>query len=163
MRTVLVIALSISSSILAAPPTQRPVSTTLGPKVFRDGDVVEITDVLATSPKLEQGDSITIRGRLELQSHASAQLCLYLTQTEGNGLEEVEPSQTATVERGRRDFELKATIKHRGVLHLTFYNSSGNPFGGVYFGTVPQMKQIEKWSLNYYLAEDSHHSPASRR
>ena len=28
---------------------------------------------------------------------------------------------------------------------------SGKPFGGVYFGTRGQMKQIEKWDVGYYL------------
>jgi uncharacterized protein (TIGR03067 family) len=134
------------------PPKQMPVSTVLGPKAFRDGDVIEITDVQATSPKLEQGDSVTVRGRFRLASHDRADLCLYLTHTEGDGKEEVDPSQTCQVMRGKGDFSLKATIRHRGVLHLTFYDQAGKPFGGVYFGTAAQMKQIEKWSLDYYLA-----------
>jgi hypothetical protein len=56
------------------------------------------------------------------------------------------------VKRGLGAFELKATIKHRGVLHLTLYDKSGRPFGGVYFGTTAQMKRIEEWSLDYYLS-----------
>ena len=154
MRGLLLTGLLISSSVLAAPPAQMPAPTVLGPKAFRDGDVIEITDVQATSPKLEQGDSLTVRGRVRLASQDQAQLCLFLTQTAGDGGEEVDPSQTAEVKRGRGDFELKATIKHRGVLHLTLYDRSGKPFGGVYFGTAPQMKGIEDWSLDYYLAGD---------
>jgi hypothetical protein len=126
--------------------------TVLGPKAFRDGDVVEITDVRATSAKLEPGDSVTVRGRIRLASQDEAQLGLYLTQTEGNDEAETDKSQTTQVKRGLAEFELKATIKHRGVLHLTLYNKSGRPFGGVYFGTAAQMKKIEEWSLDYYLS-----------
>jgi hypothetical protein len=128
------------------------VPTVLGPKAFRDGDVVEITDVRATSPKLEPGDSITVRGRVRLASQEQARLCLYLTQTGSTGQGETDPSQEVQVKRGLGQFELKATVKHRGVLHVTLYNQSGRPFGGVYFGTPAQMKRIEGWSLDYYLS-----------
>src|SRR5271170_7311758 len=106
MKTLLITALLISSSILAAPPAQMSAPTVLGPKAFRDGDVIEITDVQATSPKLEQGDSVTVRGRVRLASQDQAQLGLYLTQTEGDGNEEVDRSQTTQVKRGLSDFEL---------------------------------------------------------
>jgi hypothetical protein len=161
MKPVLVIGLLIYSPLIAAPPAQMSAPTVLGPKAFRDGDVVEITDVQATSPKLEQGDSLTVRGHVRLASQDQAELCLFLTQTEGVGREEVDPSQTIQVKPGHSDFELKATIKHRGVLHLTLYDRSGNPFGGVYFGTAPQMKQIERWSLDYYLPGNSRPSSAA--
>ena len=135
-----------------APPVQEPTVTVLGPKAFRDGGVIEILDVRATSSKLEQGDSLTVRGRFRLESHEDAQLSLYLTQTEGDGKEEVDPAQTVRVAKGRGEFELKITIKHRGALHVTYYDrKSGKPFGGVYFGTREQMKQVEKWDVGYYL------------
>jgi len=141
------------SGSVAAPPMQRPVPTVLGPKAFRDGDVIEITDVRATSPKLEQGDSLTVRGRVRLASHDEARLSLYLTQTEGDGWEEIDQIQTKKVGKGLGEFELKATIKHRGVLHLSLYDKSGKPVGGVYFGTEPQMKGIADWSVDYFLPE----------
>jgi hypothetical protein len=156
MKYLLVTGLLLCSPLIAAPPTQVSAPTVLGPKLFRDGDVVEITDVHATSPRLEQGDSITVRGRVRLASQYEAQLGLYLTQTEGTGQEETDPSQTVQVKRGLSKFELKATVKHRGVLHLTVYDRSGQPFGGVYFGTAAQMKGIEGWSLDYYLAGAVH-------
>jgi hypothetical protein len=152
MKRVLVVVLLLSSPLVAAPPTQVSAPTVLGPKAFHDGDVIEITDVRATSPKLEPGDSVTVRGRVRLASQDEAQLGLYLTQTEGNGQEETDQPQTVQVKRGLGEFELKATIKHRGVLHLTVYDKSGRPFGGVYFGTAAQMKRIEAWSLDYYLS-----------
>lgn len=136
----------------AAPPVQESVSPVLGPKLFRDGDVIEITDVTATSQRLEQGDSITVKGRARLQSCQSAKLCLFLTQTESSGSRESDACQSVNVTQGSQDFELKMTIQHRGVAHLTFYDlDSGKPFGGTYFGTAQQMQKIEKWDLSYYL------------
>jgi len=136
----------------AAPPAQESVATTLGPKAYREGDVIEISGVTATSGQLEQGDSVTVRGRVRLQSQPSADLSLYLTQTEGNGIEETDPAQIVRVSAGLHDFVLKTTIKHRGALHLTLYDPvTGKPIGGTYFGTADQMQKITKWDVSYYL------------
>ncbi|WP_232536201.1 hypothetical protein [Lacipirellula parvula] len=155
MTTLLLAAWMIWSGAPAAPPTQSPTATVLGPKNYCDGDVIEITDVRSTSPRLEQGDSITVRGRYRLDSHAEAQLTLYLTQTEGDGREETERTQTMSVKQGLGEFELKITVKHRGALHLSYYNlKSGKPFGGVYFGTAEQMERIKDWKLGPYASKD---------
>jgi hypothetical protein len=151
MNTAVLAMWMMGAAVLAA-PEQEPTVAVLGPKAFRDGDVIEILDVRATSPKLEQGDSLTVRGRYRLESHDAAQLALYLTQTEGDGAEEVDPDQTMLVKKGNGEFELKTTIKHRGALHVTYYDrQTGKPFGGVYFGTRGQMKRIKKWDVGYYL------------
>lgn len=155
MNSALLASCMIWCALATMPPAQMPALTVLGPKAFRDGDVIEITDVRATSARLEQGDSVTVRGRFRLESHDEAQLSLYLTQTEGDGVEETDPGQIVRVQKGRGEFELKTTIKHRGALHLTYYSSrTGKPFGGVYFGTPRQMKAIESWDVGYYLQDD---------
>ena len=147
-----VVALTVVA--MAAAPAQKSVEVVLGPKAYRDGDVIEITEVTATSGKLEQGDSVTVRGRVRLDSRSSATLSLYLTQTEGDGLEETDAAQLTEVSRGLTPFELKTTIEHRGALHLTLYDhSSGKSFGGVYFGTPSQMQQIAGWDVKYYLED----------
>jgi len=146
--------LCLTAPAIAAPPQQASVETVLGPKVYRDGDVIEITDVSATSPRLEQGDTVTVQGRVRLDSRARAHLDLYLTRTTGDGIEETDQTQRMTLSEGIRRFNLKITIKHKGVLHLTLYDTkTGRPFGGVYFGTAVQMKQVEHWDLNRYLEE----------
>jgi hypothetical protein len=143
-----------TSFAYADAPTQRPVAVELGPKAYRDGDVIQITGVTATSPRLEQGDTITVKGRVRLDSVERASLDLYLTQTEGDGLEETDESQATDVGRGVSDFELTITIKHRGALHLTLYRASdGKPIGGVYFGTREQMEAIAGWDVGYYLQD----------
>ena len=139
---------------LAAAPRQKSVEVVLGPKAFRDGDVIEITDVTATSAKLEQGDSVTVRGRVRLDSRNAATLSLYLTQTEGDGLEETDASQLKVISSGLTTFELKTTIKHKGALHLSLYDQqTGKGFGGVYFGTAEQMEKIAGWDVGY-MRED---------
>ena len=154
MKSSLFVSLMLVSTALAAPPAQESVQVTLGPKAFRDGDVIEITDVAATSGKLEQGDTVTVRGRVRLDSRQAAKLCLFLTQTQGDGLEETDATQTTDVGSGLANFELKTTIKHQGYLHVTFYDSvSGKPFGGVYFGTATQMSRIADWKIDYYLTD----------
>lgn len=136
---------------------QRSVSPVLGPKLFRDGDVIEITDVTATSPRLEQGDTVVVKGRVRLDSCQQAQLGYYLTQTAGDGREETDPQQTMTIKHGQQKFKLTLTIKHQGVMHLSLYDvETHRPFGGVYFGTERQMEEIAEWDLGYYL----HPAPA---
>jgi hypothetical protein len=116
--------------------------------------VIEITDVQATSPKLEKGDSVTVRGKYRLASRERAQLSLFLTATQGDGRSEIVPAQTTRVERGRGEFELKTVIANRGALHLSFYDvETGKSLGCVYFGTRDQMKAIEGWTWVYDLGE----------
>jgi hypothetical protein len=154
MKRLFIVALALSSLAAASPPVQRGVRTVLGPKAFRDGDVIEITDVTATSSRLEPGDSVTVRGRARLTTRSSADLSLYLTQTESGGATESDATQTVKIERGLHKFKLKTVIKHRGMLHVTFYDpESGKPFGGVYFGTAEQMKKAAKWDVAYYLED----------
>ncbi len=156
MESMLFSAWMIWSTFAAAPPMQMPTPTVLGPKAFLDGDVIELTDVQATSSRLEQGDSLTVRGRFRLESRDEARLALYVTQTAGDGIEEVDRSQTTLLSGLRGEFELKTMIKHRGVLHVTFYDTrSGKPFGGVYFGTPAQMSEIAHWDVSYYLQDGS--------
>ena len=145
MTTSLPLALLIVSTALAGPPAQ----------AYLDGDVIEIMDITATSPRMEQGDSVTVRGRIRLDSREEAQLSLLLTQTEGDGIEETDSIQTVLVRKGQKEFTLKITIKHRGVLHLTMYDTATRkPFGGTYFGTAKQMKAISDWDVSYYLQTD---------
>jgi hypothetical protein len=153
-----------SKEIPPAPPVnevrreEKPVPTLLGPMLFHKGDSIEIIDVQATSPKLEPGDSLTVHFRFRLASHDQAQLGLYLTRTENDGSEGLDPSRLIQVKRGEAEMKFRATIKRRGALHLTLYDKSGYPFSGVYFGTYAQMERIRNWSLNYYL--DGHSPPA---
>jgi hypothetical protein len=154
MKTILILSLLLAAPAFAAPPEQVSVATVLGPKLFRDGDTVEIADVSATSPRLEQGDTVVVKGRVRLDSRDSAVLCLFLTQTQGDGKEETDVTQRLAVSKGLRKFELRITIKHKGVLHLTLYDvKTGRPFGGTYFGTANQMKDIKDWDLSYYLKD----------
>jgi hypothetical protein len=155
MRTfAMMLAMLFAGTAAANEPLQRPVTVELGPKAYRDGDVVQISKVTATSARLEQGDTVTVKGRVRLDSTADAKLCLYLTQTKGDGVEETDSTQEVLVQRGRSNFELTITIKHQGVLHLTLYSTTdGRPFVGVYFGTSDQMESISGGIVRHYLNE----------
>lgn len=111
--------LAISSN---AAPIAQEVSVKLGPKRFLDGDTVRIDSVTSTSPSIEPGDTVTVTGMYRLDSHDEATLALFLTQTEGDGSEETDPDQTVIGKRGWHEFTSVITVKHRGLLHLTFYD-----------------------------------------
>ena len=123
----------------------------LGPKKFKTGDSIVIEQVLANSTNLAAGDRVVVRGQYLLASKESATLLLVLTQTGGAVKENVSPTQMMKLERGTGSFELAYEVKHTGVLHLTYYGlADGRPFGGVYFGTKPQMDGIKDWTLSDY-------------
>jgi len=155
MKLSIPLTLLMTCTAIAAPPAQESIPTVLGPKAYRVGDAIEITEVTATSPHLEQGDSVTVSGKFYLKSQESANLCLFLTQTEGDGKGNTQSSQKMLVKIGNGNFTLKTTIRNRGHLHLTYYDpASGKPLGGTYFGTAEQMKSIANWDVSYYLASE---------
>jgi len=154
MKTIYAIIFAVSIiSASDAKPIQDFVTVKLGAKAFRDGDVIRIDEVRSTSPKLEQGDTVTVNGHYRLESRDAASLQLLLTQIKGNGLEESDKKQILNITRGRfQPFEVTITLKHKGYLHLTFYDTkTGKPFGGTYFGTVEQMDKSSGLSVSHYL------------
>jgi hypothetical protein len=153
MKTFITLAAAISlGSAALGQPIQETVAVHLGPKAFRDGDLIQIEEVRSTSPHLEQGDTITVKGRYRLDSQDEANLQLHVTQMQGDGTEEIEARQTVKVSRGFKPFEVTITVKHKGYLHLTFYDAqSGNPLGGTYFGSAKQMSQAAEIPVSHYL------------
>lgn len=134
-----------------AAPITHEVPVKLGPKRFLDGDAVRIESVTSTSPSLGPGDTVTVTGKYRLDSHDEATLALYLTQTEGDGIEETDSTQIVKATRGWHEFTSVITVKHRGLLHLTFYDrTSGKPFGGVYFGMPEQVDTNHSVTVDHY-------------
>jgi len=152
MKTHLITTISLLlTGICFAAVTTEVVTVQLGPKSFRDGDAIRIDSVESTSSNLEIGDQVIVRGKYRLDSQDDARLALFLTQTEGDGSEETDPDQIVAAKRGWHDFTASITIKHKGYLHLTFYdNSTGSPFGGVYFGTPDQISGDAPVSVDHY-------------
>ena len=147
-----IIAFAFFGVAVFAQPVQQSVPVQLGVKAFRDGDVIQIEEVRSTSPNLEQGDTVTVKGHYRLDSRATARLQLLVTQVEGDGLEETDAKQTFAATEGFKPFEVTITVKHKGYLHVTFYDTeSGKPFGGTYFGTTAQMSQAAGLSVSHYL------------
>lgn len=100
---------------------------------FVGGDAITIQQVLATSPRLEPGDVVLVRGQYALQSAAQATLMISLTVNAPGYTERVSPSSRQTVS-GTGTFEVAYEIKQPGSLHVSFYpTGSGSSFGGVYF------------------------------
>ena len=121
-------------------------------KSFRDGDSITITEVKATSPDLKAGDKVIVKGHYTLSSKPKASLCLFLTASTGSGAGPIHPEQQLNIAKGEGEFELSETLEGDGHLHVTFYSvPDGKDFGGMYFGTAKQMKEIEHWHVeNWY-------------
>lgn len=137
---------------LVAHADLKEVGDKLGPQLFREGDSITIKAVKASSSKFQVGDTVTVKGSYTLESHEKGKLSLFVTQTEGDGRSQILPEQQFEVSQGKGDFEVSLHIRHTGYLHLTFYPADGGSgFGGVYFGQSDQMKEIEDWTLDWYL------------
>lgn len=101
---------------------------------FATGDAITITEVLASSPRIEAGDTLVVRGTYTLQSRAAAMLAVSLTTNVPGVSAPIAAQSRKTVDSGTGTFELAYEIKQPGSLHVTFYPAtSGSSFGGVYF------------------------------
>ncbi|MGO9244319.1 MAG: tetratricopeptide repeat protein [Verrucomicrobiia bacterium] len=127
-----------------------------GPSFFRQGDSIMITEVRASSSEFKVGDTVKVTGRYTLASKPRALLCLNVTATgKGDAWESQALEQELQVPQGSGEFVLPATIQQAGHLHLTFYDvDTGNPFGGFYFGTGPQMQEIANWNVRSWYAKE---------
>ena len=97
-----------------------------------NGDSVTIESVEATSPRMEKGDIIVVRGSYTLQSHDRAALNLFVT----GGSSRAFPEQQSLISKGTGKFELRCGMEYSGSPHVTLYPASGGPsFGGVYFSS----------------------------
>ncbi len=104
---------------------------------FAAGDTITIQEVLASSPNLQPGDIVLVRGQYTLGSRAQALLMISLTVNVPGSTETVSPSSRKDVNAGSGTFELAYEIKQPGSLHVTFYPGGvgGSSFGGVYFAS----------------------------
>ena len=122
---------------------------------FRHGDSITITEVKATSPDLKAGEKVIVKGHYTLSSQPKASLSLFMTATKGPGIGPIHPEQQREITKGEGKFELSETLEGDGYLHVTFYSvSDGKGFGGIYFGTAKQMKEIANWDVaSWYTAK----------
>ncbi|MDQ8208057.1 hypothetical protein QEH52_11095 [Coraliomargarita sp. SDUM461003] len=139
---------------LVASADLRDVGYKIGPQLFRYGDSIEIKEVKASSSGFETGETVIVKGTYSLRSHPDAKIGVFVTQTESHGKSEILPGQQMEIIEGDAVFELSIEIRYEGYLHVTFYpTEGGRGFGGVYFGKSKQMKEIEDWTLDWYLGE----------
>jgi hypothetical protein len=135
--------LLIAGSLKAAVPQLSPVPFNLGLQKFAGGDSILIREVLATSPRMDVGDTVVVRGRYALQSQESANVGLSLTQTQNPEPTKISPEANIKAERGAGDFELTFQVMHLGCLHVTFSSlPEKKSFGTVYFGTAEQLDRV---------------------
>jgi len=139
MKTLLrlLVGLSLAACVASAHAELSPVSFVVGKQQFKPGDSIVIDQVLATSPKLEVGAKVVVRGHYRLASAAKARLGLFVTHHAKAGADPYAPSQMAPVEGANGSFELSCEITYEGDPHVSFYPApNGESFGGVYFSAA---------------------------
>jgi hypothetical protein len=136
MKTILrlLFGLSLAACVASARAELSPVSFVVGKQQFKSGDSIVIDQVAATSPKLDVGAKVVVRGHYRLASVGKAKLGLFVTHRTPVGEEKVGREQLKQVESPGGAFELSCEISAAGDIHVSFYPASGEAsFGGVYF------------------------------
>lgn len=111
------------------------ISFQLGQHEFQKGDRVKITSVRCSADQFQMGELLQVKGTFDLNSADEADLCLFITATDGNGTGPIYPQQTMSVKRGHGEFLLREPITCHGWPHVSFYDKQpGHNIGGVYFG-----------------------------
>src|SRR3954470_12231544 len=118
MKSLSLVLLLFTVCLEAAVPQLSPIPVNLGLQKFADGDSIVIREVLATSPRMDVGDTVVVRGRYVLQSQENANVGLSLTQTQDFEPTKISPAANAKAERGTGDFELTFQVVNVGCLHV---------------------------------------------
>jgi hypothetical protein len=149
-------------SITNPPPfTIQQVPFTIGPNFFQKGDLINITEVKASSPNPKKGDKVNVKGYYMLASASKASLLLSVTATKGSGHSKIRREQTKQITRGQGDFEFSETMPFNGYLEVAFYPvPAGEAFGGLYVGTAKQMEEIKSWDVKAWYTNHNAREPA---
>ena len=133
----------VFTSVVAWAATMTVVPVKLGLQRFEDGDSIVIEEVRATSPRMDVGDTVVVRGRYRLISEEKATLAVSLTRTQSREPMRVSPRASTEIKRGWGDFEVSIDVQKIGCLHLTFNRlPDRKAIGTVYFGTPEQLDRV---------------------
>jgi hypothetical protein len=139
------IILLLSTAVVLAAEALSPISVALGPTEFAEGDALVVDQVLASSPKLEIGDRVLVRGRYTLASQPEAKLGLSLTRTQSRAPVRISPGANMQIARGSGDFELIYEVTEIGCMRVALSNlTDGKSFGTIYFGTPEQLARVKR-------------------
>src|SRR4051812_30516982 len=106
----LLFGLVVAAGATASPAELPTVPFAIGKQQFKAGDRIIIEQVLATSPKLEVGAKVVVRGHYELASAPKATLGLFITHHIPAGPDPTAPSQLAPATKAAGSFELACEI-----------------------------------------------------
>ncbi|MES2694765.1 MAG: hypothetical protein V4773_14935 [Verrucomicrobiota bacterium] len=137
--------LLLTAVIAFAAQAVAPIPAALGPAEFTDGDSIVIEEILGTSPAMEIGDRVLVRGRYTLASQAEAKLGLSLTRTQVKVPVPILPGSNKRVAKGSGKFELVYDVSQIGCLRAGFSSlEDGKSFGTVFFGTPEQLARVKR-------------------
>ena len=134
----IVLPFALASLLRSAPAGLASIPFSTSRAQFETGDSITILEVLASSPSLQTGDFVVVKGEYRLQSRENAVIAVNITANESVGPQPVLTTSRKQIAAGTGTFELECDIRYAGSLHVTFYaaTSPGNSFGGVYFATA---------------------------
>src|SRR4051812_23100244 len=123
MKTILrlLVGLGFAACVASVRAELSPIAFVVGSQQFQSGDAITIDQVLASSPSLEVGTRITVRGHYQVASSAKARLGLFVTHRGPAGTDRSDAAQVATVQTASGSFELSCEITYEGDPHVSFY------------------------------------------
>jgi len=130
---------------VAAEPQWAPIAFELGAVELGAGDTLTITEVAGDRPAFEAGGTYRVRGRYRLASQDRAKLLFSLTLDE-HRRQKALPASQRLVTRGDGTFELTKTFDGHGHPHVSFYATSGQVAGCVYFGRGEWTLAHKSWT-----------------
>ncbi len=131
----------------------------LGASLLTGDDRITIEEVRGTADTIKAGNTYEVTGTYRLATRDKAMLTVYVTGGGGpaagldsdprKGLPAVnerQPSDSPTVERGEGKFKLRWHMSHEGQPHVSFYSADGGSgFAHVYFGTGDSVLKKGWW------------------
>lgn len=137
---------------------QQVVQFELGESEFAPGDNITIAGLHGTTEQIRRGGTYCLTGTYTLNSQDEADLSFFATTT-NKILIPVEPEQTIHVVKGAGSFRLIKKMTEEGYLHVSFYSrSTGQGFGGVYFGQGQWVLRDKHFSYTNPRAQMEDHS-----
>jgi hypothetical protein len=138
---------------------------------FKNGDGIEIKEVLGSVPNFQVGGTYRVKGICRQQTLDSAEL--YMGNTIVGRTGEGDFGQNAIIpvgatwlfkslSKGSTEFEYVFKLLRPGTLHITIYDGGGNAYAGINLGAVRQQTQD---SRHWHCSSGNHlyrHRPDGR-
>jgi hypothetical protein len=127
----------------------------LGAAEFHGGDAITITELRCDRSAIEADATCRVKGRYVLKSKDRATLLFSVTESGAAKPTPTEARAMVKLARGEGSFTLVHKLP-KGYPHLTFYDPSGHPVSGTYFGHGDSLLKVKSWRYDVGPNDNDH-------